>query len=122
MIQANAETFGVPNVRPISGRAPEALSSLPDPDAVFVGGTGRQVGEVLRAAYERLAPGGRLVVNVATIDGLATAHQTLKTLAGEVEIWNVSLARGIEQMDRVRFQAVNPTFLLAVTRRSEPGD
>jgi precorrin-6Y C5,15-methyltransferase (decarboxylating) len=32
------------------------------------------------------------------------------------------LARGIEQLDRVRFQAVNPTFLLAVTRRAEPED
>lgn len=122
LIQANAETFGVPNVRPIAGRAPEALADLPDPDAVFVGGTGRHVEEVLRASYARLVPGGRLAVNVATIDGLAAAHRTLKDLAGEVRLWNVSIARGIEQMDRVRFQAVNPTFLLAVTRCEEATD
>jgi precorrin-6Y C5,15-methyltransferase (decarboxylating) len=46
----------------------------------------------------------------------------LKTLAGEVQIWNVAIARGIEQMDRVRFEAVNPTFLLAVTKTTEAGD
>ena len=33
----------MPNVRPVAGRAPEVLDGLPDPDAVFVGGTGRQV-------------------------------------------------------------------------------
>jgi precorrin-6Y C5,15-methyltransferase (decarboxylating) len=122
LIQANAEAFGVPNVRAVSGRAPEALADLPQPDAIFVGGTGRHVAQVLTAAYDRLAPGGRLAVNVVTVDGLATAHQTLKGLAGEVHLWQVNLSRGIEQMDRVRFQAVNPTFLLAVTKRVETGD
>jgi precorrin-6Y C5,15-methyltransferase (decarboxylating) len=119
LIRANAETFGVPNVRPVAGMAPEALEGLPDPDAIFVGGTDRQVGEVLKAAYARLVAGGRLAVNVATVDGLASAHETLRTLAGEVRLWNVSVARGIEQMDRVRFQAVNPTFLLVVTKPAE---
>jgi len=120
LIHANAEAFGVPNVRPIAGRAPEILASLPDPDAVFVGGTDRQVAPVLVAAFARLAPGGCLAVNISAIDSLATAHQTLKGLAGEVRVWNVAIARGIEQMDRVRFQAVNPTFLLTVTKRSQP--
>ncbi|HWE37112.1 MAG TPA: precorrin-6y C5,15-methyltransferase (decarboxylating) subunit CbiE [Isosphaeraceae bacterium] len=122
LIAANAESFGVPNVRPVAGRAPEALAALPEPDAIFVGGTGRQVAPVLSAAFSRLAPGGRIAVNVATIDGLADAFQTLKGLAGEVHLWNVSIARGIDQLDRVRFQAVNPTFLLAATKRAEPGD
>ena len=122
LIAANAESFGVPNVRIIHGRAPEALAALPDPDAIFIGGTGRQVEPVLKAAYERLASGGRLALNVAAIDSLADAYKTLKQLAGEVQTWNVSVSRGIDQLDRMRFQAVNPTFLLAVTKRAEPGD
>jgi precorrin-6B C5,15-methyltransferase / cobalt-precorrin-6B C5,C15-methyltransferase len=63
-----------------------------------------------------------MVVNVATIDGLATAYETLKKLAGQVHVWNVAIARGIEQMDRVRFEAINPTFVLAVTKNPEAGD
>ena len=122
LIQANAESFGVPNVRAIAGRAPDVLATLPDPDAIFVGGTGRQVGTVLNAAYSRLRPGGRMAVNVATIDGLASAHETLKKLAGQVFVWNISVARGIEQMERVRFESMNPTFLLAVTKNPEGGD
>ncbi len=86
-----------------------------------MGGTGRQVDLVLSTAYARLCLGGTLAVNVATIEGLATAYQTLKGLAGHVNVWNVSIARGIEQMDRLRFEAIAPTFLLAVTKR-EPSD
>ena len=122
LIAANAETFGVPNVRAVAGRAPEILASLPDPDAIFIGGTGRQIDPVISAAFGRLGPGGRLAVNVVTIDGLATAHRTLKALAGEVRLWNIAVSRGIEQMDRVRFEAVNPTFLLAVTKSAESDD
>lgn len=122
LIQANTEAFGVPNVRAVAGRAPDVLADLPEPDSVFVGGTGRQAVAVLSAAYARLAPGGRMAVNVATIDGLATAYETLKKLAGQVSVWNISIARGIEQMDRVRFEAINPTFLLAVTKNPEAGD
>ena len=66
--------------------------------------------------------GGSMAVNVATIDGLATGYQTLKKLAGEVRVWNVAVARGIEQMDRLRFEAINPTFLLVVTKRDESHD
>ena len=59
LIQANAEAFGVPNVPAVLGRAPEVLASLPEPDAIFVGGTGRQVDLVLSAAYRPAVPGGQ---------------------------------------------------------------
>ena len=100
LIQANAESFGVPNVRTVLGRAPEVLAGLPEPDAVFVGGTGRQADLVLSTAYGRLCPGGSLAVNVATIEGLASAYHTLKALAGEVRVWNV--------VDRARDRADGP--------------
>jgi precorrin-6Y C5,15-methyltransferase (decarboxylating) len=117
LIQANAEAFGAPNVKAVAGRAPEVLSGLPDPDAVFLGGLGRQFDLLLGEIYRRLQPGGNLVVNVATIEGLYSAYQTLKALAAPVRVWNISIARGIEQMDTLRFDAIAPTFLLAVTKQ-----
>ncbi|CAN5884048.1 bifunctional cobalt-precorrin-7 (C(5))-methyltransferase/cobalt-precorrin-6B (C(15))-methyltransferase [soil metagenome] len=116
LLRSNAEAFGVTNVRTVAGRAPDALVELPDPDAVFVGGTGRHVHAILRAAFDRLRDGGRLAVNVAAIEALAEAHRLLKSLAGDVHLWNVAISRGVEQMERVRFQAVNPTFLLAIIK------
>ncbi|MFM7319721.1 MAG: precorrin-6Y C5,15-methyltransferase (decarboxylating) subunit CbiT, partial [bacterium] len=119
LLLANCESFGVMNVRSILGKAPEATRDLPTPDAIFVGGTGRRVDQVLSSVYDRLSPGGRMVVNVITVDGLATSYETLRRLAGNVNLWNISIARGIDQMERVRFDAATPSFLLAITKPDE---
>ena len=64
---------------PVLGRAPEAWTDLPDPDAIFVGGSGREISRVVELAYERLRPGGRLVANVGSIESLSAVHETLAT-------------------------------------------
>ena len=109
LIQANAEAFGVPNVRTVLGRAPEVLAGLPEPDAVFVGGTGRQPDHVITAAYHRLCPGGSLAVNVATIEGLASAYQILKGLAG-----------GGPGVERGRSGGVSSRWNACASRRCRP--
>ena len=63
-----------------------------------------------------------MAVNVATIEGLGAAYHRLKTLARDVRVWNVTIARGIEQMDRLRFESIAPTFLLAITKRVASDD
>jgi precorrin-6Y C5,15-methyltransferase (decarboxylating) len=116
LILANAQTFGVRNLKAIHGTAPAVFADLPSPDAVFVGGTSHEVGRLLEAAYTALRPSGRLVVNVATLESLGTTYSTLKSLAGHVEVLLINVARGTEQLETLRFEAVNPTFLLAVTK------
>ena len=81
---------------------------------MFVGGTGHEVARLLEAAWKALRPGGQLVVNVATLESLSTTHAVLKRVAGAVQVLLVSVARGTEQLETLRFEAVNPTFLLAV--------
>ena len=44
LILANAETFGVRNLKAVHGTAPAVFAGLPAPDAIFVGGTGHEVG------------------------------------------------------------------------------
>ena len=116
LIRANAETFGVRNLTAIHGTAPAVFQGLPAPDAIFVGGTGREVDRLLEAAYAALRPAGRLVVNVATLEQLTATYATLKHLAARVEALLVNVARGTEQLETLRFEAVNPTFLLAVSK------
>jgi precorrin-6Y C5,15-methyltransferase (decarboxylating) len=116
LIVANAQTFGVRNLTAIHGTAPAVLAGLPAPDAVFVGGTGHEVGRLLEAAFQALRPGGRLVVNVASLESLNTTYSVLKRLASSVQALLVNLARGNEQLETLRFEAVNPTFLLGVTK------
>src|SRR5262249_6454904 len=114
LILANAQTFGVGNVTAVNRVAPAGFAGLPAPDAVFVGGTGREAARLLEAAYRALRPCGRLVVNVAALENLNAAYGVLKELAGPVEVLLVHVARGIEQLETVRFEAINPTFLLSV--------
>ena len=80
LIRQNAERFGVANVNAVLGRAPEAFDELPDPDCVFVAGGGREVTRIAEVAYARLRPGGRLVVNVVSIDHVAELREALSRL------------------------------------------
>jgi precorrin-6Y C5,15-methyltransferase (decarboxylating) len=116
LILANAERFGVKNLAAVLGTAPDVFAGLPRPDAIFVGGTGHEVARLIEAAYLSLRPNGRLVVNVATLENLNAIYGTLKSLAGSVQVLLTSLARGVEQLETLRFEAVNPTFLLIVHR------
>ena len=42
-------------------------------------------------------------------------HALLRARSGDAAYWMVNIARGIEQLDRIRFEAINPMFLLAAT-------
>jgi precorrin-6B C5,15-methyltransferase / cobalt-precorrin-6B C5,C15-methyltransferase len=66
-IRRNAAALGVPDLEVVTGSAPAALAALPGPDAVFVGGGATTPG-LLDTCREALAPGGRLVANVTTIE------------------------------------------------------
>ncbi|MEM7315767.1 MAG: precorrin-6y C5,15-methyltransferase (decarboxylating) subunit CbiE [Planctomycetota bacterium] len=116
LIRENAQKFGVGNVKPILGTAPEVWADLPDPDAVFVGGTGRAVQRISELAFERLRAGGRIVVNVGSIDNLSTVQSSLRNLAGDVEVRMINIAEATHQMETVRFESLNPSFLISATK------
>jgi precorrin-6B C5,15-methyltransferase / cobalt-precorrin-6B C5,C15-methyltransferase len=112
LMVANAAEFDCPSLIPIHGRAPEAWADLPDPDAIFVGGTGRIVSELVNLAVRRLAPSGRIVVNVSSPDNLVDVQRVLEGQGLRVDVRMINIARGQYQMDRMRFEALNPTFLI----------
>src|SRR5690606_1279232 len=66
-IVRNANAFGVPDLRVITGTAPDALSGLDAPHAIFIGGGGSDPG-VMEAAIAALRPSGRLVANAVTLE------------------------------------------------------
>jgi precorrin-6Y C5,15-methyltransferase (decarboxylating) len=124
LIQANAERFATPNVVAVLGKAPEVLSNLPDPDCVFIAGAGREVARLAEVCFARLRPGGRLVLNLTSIETLADARRVLiDATPGDhesagVQVWMVNIAFGAEQIDRMTFEAMNPSFLLSAVKPS----
>jgi len=117
LIASNAERFGVRNLTPILGKAPEAWAGLAPPDAVFVGGTGRQVRRIVELAIDQLRSGGRLVANVGSIENIAAVREALMTKAGEAQVLMVNLARGNDQLERLNFEALHPTFLVSAVKK-----
>jgi len=116
LIKANLETYGVANVKPIFGSAPGAFVGLAAPDAIFVGGNGGEVARLLEASYAALRPGGRLVSNVGTLEMISATYAVLKRLATTVDVLLMNMSRGVEQLESLRFEAINPTVLLRVVK------
>lgn len=71
----NAAHLGVPRLKIVEAEAPAGLAGLARPDAVFIGGGGRE--GTIETAWDALAEGGRMVVNSVTLEtdaALTAAH------------------------------------------------
>jgi precorrin-6B C5,15-methyltransferase / cobalt-precorrin-6B C5,C15-methyltransferase len=82
-IRRNAAAFGVPGLEIVEGSAPAALSGLPQPDAIFIGGGAGDPGAI-DAAARALRAGGRLVVNAVTLETEALLLARHAALGGEL--------------------------------------
>ena len=100
-----------------AGPAPDAWADLPDPDAVFVGGSGREIGRLVELAYRaaEAAAGGWWPTWAASKTWPRSTRSCIGTRR-DVKVWMINVARGTYQLERVRFEALNPTFLLAANK------
>jgi precorrin-6Y C5,15-methyltransferase (decarboxylating) len=90
----NAVRLGVPSLRVVVGNAPEALTDLPPPDAIFIGGGATDAG-VLDACWAALRPGGRLVVHGVTLETERVLTDRYTGLGGELTRHHVERAEPI---------------------------
>src|SRR5262249_37488844 len=103
----------------VPGDAPRALAGLPDPDGVFLGGSGGQLAALLACATNRLRPGGRVVSNFATLEHLGEALRYLRGRGWTCETVQLTVARGSEVAGLTRLAALHPVFILAAWRSPE---
>ena len=92
-IRANIRTFGTYTMHLICGEAPEALAELPAPDRIFIGGSGKRLPYILEAAVERLADGGRIVVNAVLAQTQTTTLASLQQLGLKVGSSTLAVTR-----------------------------
>jgi precorrin-6B C5,15-methyltransferase / cobalt-precorrin-6B C5,C15-methyltransferase len=117
-IEANCHRLNAPNVTIVPGRAPQAMHALPDPNAVFIGGSGGALIPILEVAMTRLRPGGRLVINLASFEHLSEAVDYLRQADWVLECTLVNIARTQRVLDITRFAALNPVFVLTAYAHS----
>lgn len=99
-IARNAAALGVPELAVVEGSAPDALHSLPRPDAVFIGG-GATAGTI-DVAWAALCSGGRLVVNSITIETQAELIGRFKTMGGSLKTIHVAHADAVGGFNAMR--------------------
>ena len=116
MILENIHTFRIVGIRAVRAEAPEAFADLPDPDAIFIGGSGGRFREIAAEAIQRLRPGGRIVVNCVTIVNFLLAWQILDTQNLGAHATSVQLAHSAPLGGLHRFVPENPIFILRATK------
>jgi precorrin-6B C5,15-methyltransferase / cobalt-precorrin-6B C5,C15-methyltransferase len=104
-IRRNAAVLGVPGLEVVEGEAPEVLTSLPKPDAIFIGGGAN---DALDAARSMLRVGGRLVVNAVTLETEGLLLARYAALGGELTRLAVTRADAIDGEKR-RPAGANPS-------------
>jgi len=111
-IARNAERLGVPRLHVVSGRAPEALSGLPSPDAAFLGG-GAHLPGVIDAAWAALKADGRLVANAVTVETEAALLAACTRFGGSLTRLSIERLDAVGTMHAYR-PAMTVTQLIAV--------
>lgn len=117
--RANAERFRIGNYTLCEGKAPAQLDTWPDPDAVFIGGSGGELAELIALILARLKPAGRLVMNFVTLENLATATATLKASGIAWDVVQLQASRSQPILDMHRMAAQNPVWIVT-TQSSLP--
>lgn len=102
-------------VTPLLGEAPEVLRKLPTPDAVFIGGSGGRLQEIMAVVKRRLGRGRSLVINCATIETLGTAITCFKRWGWQYEVTSVQLAYMRSERQPSIFRAENHLFIVHST-------
>jgi precorrin-6Y C5,15-methyltransferase (decarboxylating) len=116
LCRENARAHGVDNLDVVVGRAPEALSGLESPDAVFVGGSKGSMEDIVATALDRLKVGGRLVVNAITFENVAECYRALRVRGIVPEVTLLQVARGEPLAHYLRYEALNPIHVFAATK------
>jgi precorrin-6B C5,15-methyltransferase / cobalt-precorrin-6B C5,C15-methyltransferase len=108
-IRENATRHGA-YVRVVEGEAPDALRDLPEPDAVFVGGSGSGFEEIVKLCAVRARRS--VVLSLITLEKIMPAGEILQVCGLEVEttLLQASRVKGIGTLHRLA--AETPIFVV----------
>ncbi len=116
-LKQNIERFAPGKIHSVLGEAPSILKGLPDPNRVFVGGSGGNLTSILKTSVRRLSKGGRIVVNAVTLETLQQTREVLKKQGLVSEVVSVQIGRGHNLKGKVMLQAENTVFIITAKKR-----
>lgn len=114
LIRANAQKFGLENIRVIQAEAPEGMDGLPELDAAIIGGSGGRLEPILDKISRLLKAGGRLVLNCITVQTLMQCLNYMRKSdlyvyeTAQVQVNHWEQVGGYDMA-----KAANPVFIVA---------
>ncbi len=111
LLHQNRERFHCPNLDIIEGHAPEALESLPPPDAVFIGGSTGSLKGIIGCALNQ-NPKARIVVNAITLETLSAVLNCFSSFSlPDQEAVQVAITKARPVSSFHMMTAQNPVFV-----------
>ena len=113
LIRQNRAKAGVLNLKIIQGRAPQALSDLPAPDAVFIGGSEGSLEAIVRAACKK-NPSVRIVATCVTLETLSELQTVARSLNLAYDVAQLSVSQSKTAGDYHLMTAQNPVWIVGM--------
>lgn len=115
LLLRNREKFGLSNLEIVEGTAPEATKELPAPSHVFIGGSGGKMKQMVEAVLLK-NPSARFVINVITLESMASVMDIIKTEpVTDVEITQLTAARSHKAGSSHLMMGQNPVWIVSFT-------
>ncbi|MDA8361976.1 MAG: precorrin-6y C5,15-methyltransferase (decarboxylating) subunit CbiE [Gammaproteobacteria bacterium] len=114
----NRRRMRVHNFTLVHGKAPHGLDSWPDPDAVFIGGSGGALSDLIRICLRRLKPAGWLVMNFVTFENLTSAVEALKGIGVAWDVTQLQASRSQPILQMHRLAAENLVWIVSAQRET----
>lgn len=111
LIRQNQERFCAWNLQIAEGEAPEALRSLPVPDAVFVGGSGGKLEEILDE-ITLIAPRARILISAIALETVSCALRWMQRHGKSPEVCQIAVSNTQAAGNLHLLKANNPVFLI----------
>lgn len=111
LIRKNKEKFCLSNISIIHSEAPDGLEELPVPTHAFIGGSGKQMDEILDVLYKK-NPSMRIVINAVTLETICEITHILEHYPVEnVDLVQVQVTRSRQVGAYHMMQAENPVWI-----------
>ena len=118
LTKSNVEKFSVQNnVAVTRGKAPEALLSIPNADAVFIGGGGISLRAIVQTAQLQTKAKRQSRRKRHPFRNCNHRHNELKTLGfKDIDITHISVAKGKQINSGTMMMARNPITIVSATK------
>jgi len=116
--KSNQKNMNIHHYTLIHNKAPQGMDAWQSPDAVFIGGSGGELGELIRLILSRLNDGGHLVMNFVTIENLSAAVEALKAMDVAWSVTQMQVSRSKPILHMHRMAAENPVWIVSVEKQA----